>query len=83
VTKQHRDDIGVKDILKTPDPVKLSFAQSVLNDAGIDNFVFDEGMSSLYGGGIDFVTKRLAVANEDAAEAERLLDAAFREAGDE
>lgn len=70
----------MKDILKTPDPVKLSFAQSVLNDAGIDNFVFDEGMSNLYGGGIDFVTKRLAVPNEDAAEAQRLLAEAFRDA---
>lgn len=70
----------MKDILKTPDPVKLSFAQSVLNDAGIDNFVLDEGMSNLYGGGIDFVTKRLAVANEDAGEAQRLLAEAFRDA---
>ncbi|MCR9267412.1 MAG: DUF2007 domain-containing protein [Alphaproteobacteria bacterium] len=73
----------MKDILKTPDPVKLSFAQSVLNDAGIGNFVLDEGMSNLYGGGIEFVTKRLAVSDEDAVEAERLLAEAFREAGDE
>ena len=43
-------------------------------------FVFDEGMSNLYGGGIDFVTKRLAVPNEDAAEAERLLAEALRDA---
>ena len=72
----------MKDILKTPDPVKLSFAQSVLADAGIETFVFDEGMASMYGGGIPFVEKRLAVVDEDADEAKRLLDAAFRDAGD-
>nr|WP_238934950.1 DUF2007 domain-containing protein [Maricaulis parjimensis] len=66
--------------MKTPDPVKLSFARSVLNDAGIENFVFDEGMASMYGGGIDFVEKRLAVVDEDAAEAKRLLAEAFRDA---
>jgi len=71
----------VKDVLKTADPVKLSFAQSVLRDAGIESFVLDEGMASMYGGGIEFVKKRLSVADEDAEAAERALDAAFSETG--
>lgn len=69
----------MKDVLKTADPVKLSFAQSVLRDAGIESFVLDESMASLYGGGIEFVKKRLSVADEDAEAAKRALDAAFSE----
>lgn len=71
----------MKDVLKTADPVKLSFAQSVLRDAGIESFVLDEGMASLYGGGIEFVKKRLSVADEDAGAAQRALDEAFSETG--
>ncbi|MEA1942993.1 MAG: DUF2007 domain-containing protein [Pseudomonadota bacterium] len=69
----------MKDVLKTADPVKLSFAQSVLRDAGIESFVLDEGMASMYGGGIEFVKKRLSVADEDAEAAKRALDEAFSE----
>lgn len=69
----------MKDVLKTADPVKLSFAQSVLRDAGIESFVLDESMASLYGGGIDFVIKRLSVANDDVHAAQRALAEAFSE----
>lgn len=71
----------MKDVLKTADPVKLSFAQSVLRDAGIESFVLDEGMASMYGGGIEFVKKRLSVTDEDAEAAQRALDEAFSETG--
>ena len=67
----------MKDVLKTADPVKLSFARAVLRDAGIESFVLDEGMASMYGGGIEFVKKRLSVIDEDADRAQRLIDEAL------
>lgn len=69
----------MKDVLKTADPVKLSFARSVLRDAGIESFVLDEGMASMYGGGLEFVKRRLSVADDDVPAARRALDAAFAE----
>ena len=69
----------MKDVLKTADPVKLSFARSVLRDAGIESFVLDEGMASMYGGGIEFVKKRLSVIDEEAELAQRLIDEALAE----
>ncbi|MEP3072178.1 DUF2007 domain-containing protein [Maricaulis sp.] len=69
----------MKDVLKTADPVKLSFARSVLSDAGIESFVLDEGMASMYGGGIEFVKKRLSVIDEEADRAQRLIDEALAE----
>lgn len=69
----------MKDVLKTADPVKLSFARSVLRGAGIESFVLDEGMASMYGGGIEFVKKRLSVIDEEADRAQRLIDEALAE----
>jgi hypothetical protein len=69
----------MKDVLKTDNPVTLSFARSVLDGAGIANFVLDAGMASLYGGGITFVEQRLAVADEDEVEARRLLGEALKD----
>ena len=53
----------------------------MLAEAGIESFVLDSGMASMYGGGIDFVQQRLSVADEDAGEAEDLLAKALAEAG--
>ncbi|GLK53790.1 MAG: hypothetical protein CMF76_11440 [Maricaulis sp.] len=69
----------MKDVLKTADPVKLSFARAVLRDAGIESFVLDEGMASMYGGGIEFVKKRLSVIDEEADRARQLIDDALAE----
>ena len=53
--------------------MRLSYAQSLLNDAGIEGVVLDEGMSTLYGGGLPFIKRRLMVIDEDEAKALRLL----------
>ncbi|WP_339743183.1 DUF2007 domain-containing protein [uncultured Maricaulis sp.] len=63
----------MKEVLKTNDPVRLSYAQSLLNDADIEGIVLDEGMSTLYGGGLPFIKRRLMVLDEDEVEALRLL----------
>ncbi len=70
----------MKDVLKTPDPVKMSFAQHVLEEAGIDCAVFDTATSSMYGGGFSSIQPRLAVADEDEHQAKTLLLKAFKEA---
>ena len=59
--------------------VRLSYAQSLLNDAGIEGVVLDEGMSTLYGGGLPFIKRRLMVVDEDEGEALRLLAEALPE----
>lgn len=63
----------MKEVLRTNDPVRLSYAQSLLGDAGIEGIVLDEGMSTLYGGGLPVIKRRLMVLDEDEVKALRLL----------
>ena len=63
----------MKEVLRTNDPVKLSYAQSLLRDADIEPIVLDQGMSSMYGGGLQVIRTRIMVIDEDADEAARLL----------
>ncbi|OLF80826.1 hypothetical protein AWH62_13975 [Maricaulis sp. W15] len=63
----------MKEVLRTNDPVKLSYAQSLLRDADIEPIVLDQGMSSMYGGGLPVIRTRIMVIDEDAAEAATIL----------
>ncbi len=71
----------MKQVFKTNDPVKLSFAETVLRDADIEPAVLDENTSSLYGGGLPFIQRRIMVVDEDADAALAALKAAFEDAG--
>ncbi|MEI9888223.1 MAG: DUF2007 domain-containing protein [Rhizomicrobium sp.] len=51
-------------ILKTNDPVLLSFAQSLLGEADIESFVFDEN-ASVMDGSLGILPRRLMVADAD------------------
>ena len=62
----------MRDVLKTNDPVELSFAEAVLNDAGIASVVFDGHMSVLDGSMV-ILPRRLMVMDEDEARARSLL----------
>jgi hypothetical protein len=62
-------------IIRTMNPVTLSFAQAILKDAGIESFLFDVNCSVLDGSTI-LVRKRLMIIDEDEAEARELLEAA-------
>ena len=64
-------------IVKTTNPVRLSFLQALLNDAGIRNEVFDGNISALEAG-IGVFPRRLMVDDARAFVAERLL----RDAGE-
>jgi len=54
----------MRPVLKTNDPVLLSFARSLLSDAGIENVVFDEN-ASIMDGSLGIVPRRLMVADDD------------------
>jgi hypothetical protein len=59
-------------ILKTNNPVQLNFAEAFLKDAGITTYVFDAQMS-MTEGSVGVLPRRLMVADDDFAQAQRLL----------
>jgi hypothetical protein len=69
----------MKAVIKTNDPVLLSFAANVLEQEGIAHAVFDEN-ASVMDGSAGFLPRRLMVLDEDYAAAERLLREAAPEA---
>jgi hypothetical protein len=66
-------------ILKTNNPVTLSYAAHVLHEAGIESEVFDEN-ASVMDGSTGFMPRRLMVPDEDFPRADRLLREAVPEA---
>lgn len=63
------------EVLRSNDPVVISFAQTVLRDAGIGNFVADQHISAVEGS-IAAFPRRVRVAAEDFAQARRVLSEA-------
>jgi hypothetical protein len=64
----------MKDILRTTDPVLLSFAESMLAAEGISAAVFDRHTSAIEGS-ISAIPRRLMVADEDEARARAVIEA--------
>jgi hypothetical protein len=64
-------------LLATSDAVRLSFLLALLRDAGLSPLVLDGHISALEGG-IGAFPRRLAVPEEEAAQARRVL----RDAGE-
>jgi len=62
----------MKTIIKTNDPVRLSWTRAYLADAGIETVTFDEHMSVMEGS-IGILPKRLVVHPDDYDRARRLL----------
>ena len=69
----------MRPVLKTNNPVALSYASHVLDEAGIDSVIFDEN-ASVMDGSMGFLPRRLMVLDEDFSRAETLLRAAVPEA---
>lgn len=61
----------------TNDPVRLSFLESLLRDAGVETLLLDGHVSAMEGS-IGAIPRRLAVADDDERQALRVL----REAGE-
>ena len=66
----------MKDILRTTDPVLLTFAESMLAAEGIAAAVFDQHVSVVEGS-IAAIPRRLMVADEDEARARAIIAAAM------
>ncbi len=65
-------------LVRSNNPIRLSFLQALLKDAGIEAVLLDQHISAVEGS-IGAFPRRLAVRDEDAAVAERIL----REAGED
>ena len=65
----------MKELLRTNDVVRLSWAQALLRDAGIESVVLDQH-TSLVEGSIGAIPRRLMVAEGDHVRAQALLKAA-------
>jgi hypothetical protein len=68
----------MKELLRTNNVVRLSWAQARLSDAGIDSLVLDHH-TSLVEGSIGAIPRRLMVAEKDHRRARALIDAAEEE----
>ena len=66
-------------ILKTTDPVILSFAADLLSQQGIESVVFDTH-ASIVEGSLGFLPRRLMVLDEDFERAGQLLRKAVPDA---
>lgn len=60
------------EIIRTNDPVVISFAQSLLRDAGIHCLVADQNMSIMEGT-LGIIARRILVPADDAPQARRIL----------
>jgi hypothetical protein len=67
------------ELIKTSNPVRMSYLRAVLKDAGIESAVFDQGAGTLWGTAI---TARLMVEEEDLAQARRIVAEAERGRGE-
>lgn len=65
------------ELMRTNDPVVISFIEALLRDAGVDHFVADQNMSIMEGS-LGVLPRRVMVREDDAERARRLLrDAGF------
>jgi hypothetical protein len=67
---------AMKDILTITDPVRISFIEALLKDAGIGYAIRDGHIADLLGQQNGLFPRRLAVSSDDAMQAERILRAA-------
>jgi hypothetical protein len=65
----------LREIVRTNDAVLVSAVAALLDGASIPHVVYDQNMSVLEGS-IGILPRRVMVAEEDAAAARRLLEAA-------
>lgn len=67
------------DLIRTNDPVLISFVESLMRDAGIACMVADSGMSILEGS-VGVIPRRVLVDPDMAAQARRIIADAGLEA---
>jgi hypothetical protein len=62
----------MRELIRTNDPVLLSFVESLLREAGIDPLVLDRNMSIMEGS-IGILPRRVLVGDEDWSRARHVL----------
>ncbi|WP_321339510.1 DUF2007 domain-containing protein [Breoghania sp.] len=62
----------MEELLKTNDPVLISFVEALLDEAGIYYMLLDQH-TSIMEGSLGFLPRRLLVASEDLEKARRVL----------
>ncbi|MCY0094113.1 DUF2007 domain-containing protein [Hoeflea ulvae] len=60
------------DLIRTNDPVLISFVESLMRDAGIGCMVADSGMSILEGS-VGVIPRRILIDPEQASQARRIV----------
>jgi len=65
----------MKELLRSNDPVVISFVDALLNESGIVHSIADQHMSIL-DGSIGALPRRVLVVEDDLAPAQRILRAA-------
>jgi putative signal transducing protein len=65
----------VRELLRTNDLVLISRLTALLAEEGIQAFVFDAHSSSILGDSVGLVQRRLMVAEDDFAQADRIRSA--------
>jgi hypothetical protein len=63
----------MKELLRTNDPVRLSFVEALLAAAGIESVVLDQHTSAIEGS-ISAIQRRIMVDDRDHGRATRLLN---------
>ena len=64
--------LAMIEIVRTNDPVLISFVEALMRDAGINFLVADQNMSILEGS-IGVLPRRVLVVEDEAAQARRIL----------
>lgn len=62
----------MQEIIRTNDPVLLSFAESLIKDAGIQCLIADQAMSIMEGS-LGLLPRRFLVVSDQVAQARRIL----------
>ena len=62
----------MKELMRSNDPVVISFVDALLNESGIVHSIADQHMSVL-DGSIGVLPRRVLVAGDDLAQAQRIL----------
>lgn len=62
----------MRELLRSQDPVRLSFLTALLADAGIDSLILDTH-SSIMQGSLDILPQRMVVAEDDLERARQVL----------
>jgi hypothetical protein len=70
------------ELVRTGDPVLLSWLDMIFRQHGIKMVVFDEHTSTVYGGALALIARRIMVDESDLAAARQILQQAESLAGD-